>query len=131
MRDFRRALKGGTVLVFDGGMGSLLQRRGLQAGQSPEEFGMARPDVVASIHAEYARSGAHVVTTNTFGATRYKLPQNFDVFEVNETMTRAARQAVGDQVFVAGSVGPTGKMIKPLGEISFRGLVDVFKEQIR
>lgn len=75
MRDFRRALKGGTVLVFDGGMGSLLQRRGLQAGQSPEEFGMANPDVVASIHAEYARSGANVVTTNTFGATRYKLPR--------------------------------------------------------
>jgi 5-methyltetrahydrofolate--homocysteine methyltransferase len=54
-----------------------------------------------------------------------------DVFEVNETMTRAARQAVGDHVFVAGSVGPTGKMIHPLGDISFRGLVDVFKEQIR
>lgn len=131
MRDFRRALGSGSVLVFDGGMGSLLQRRGLQAGQSPEEFGMARPDVVASIHAEYARSGAHVVTTNTFGATRYKLPQGLDVFAVNETMARAARQAVADHVFVAGSVGPTGKMARPLGDISFRGLVDVFKEQIR
>ncbi len=131
MRDFRQALKGGNVLIFDGGMGSLLQQRGLQAGQSPEEFGMTRPDVVASIHAEYAKSGARVVTTNTFGATRYKLPRGLDVFQVNETMTRAARQAVGDQVFVAGSVGPTGKMIKPLGEISFRGLVDVYKEQIR
>ena len=131
MRDFRQALKGGNVLIFDGGMGSLLQRRGLKAGQSPEEFGMARPDVVAAIHAEYARSGAHVVTTNTFGATRFKLPHGMDVFEVNESMTRAARQAVGEAVFVAGSVGPTGKMIEPLGDISFRGLVDVFKEQIR
>ena len=131
MRDFRRALKGGNVLIFDGAMGSLLQRRGLQAGQSPEEFGMLQPEVVAAIHAEYARSGADVVTTNTFGATRYKLPRGLDVFSVNEALTRAARQAVGDQVFVAGSIGPTGKMIEPLGDISFRGLVDVFKEQIR
>jgi 5-methyltetrahydrofolate--homocysteine methyltransferase len=131
MRDFRRFLQDGNVVVFDGGMGSLLQRRGLRPGQSPEEFGMARPDVVAAIHAEYAQAGALVVTTNTFGATRHKLPGGLDVFAVNETMARAARQAVGDGVFVAGSVGPTGKMVEPLGDISFRGLVEIFKEQIR
>jgi 5-methyltetrahydrofolate--homocysteine methyltransferase len=131
MRDFRRALKGGSVLIFDGGMGSLLQRRGLQAGQSPEEFGMRRPEVVADIHAEYARAGALVVTTNTFGATRYKLPGSLDVAEVNETMARTARQAAGEGVFVAGSVGPTGKMVAPLGDTTFRELVEVFKEQIR
>lgn len=131
MRDFRRSLKDGNILIFDGGMGSLLQRRGLRPGQSPEEFGMARPDVVSAIHAEYARAVARVVTTNTFGATRHKLPAGLDVFEVNETMARAARQAVGEGVFVAGSVGPTGKMVEPLGDITFRGLVEIFKEQIR
>ncbi len=131
MRDFRRSLRDGNVVVFDGAMGSLLQRRGLQPGQSPEEFGVQRPDVVVDIHAEYARAGARVVTTNTFGATRHKLPAGLDVFSVNETMARAARQAVGDNVFVAGSVGPTGKMVEPLGDISFRGLVELFKEQIR
>ena len=73
MRDFRRSLKDGNVLIFDGGMGSLLQRRGLKPGQSPEEFGMARPEVVSAIHGEYARAGARVVTTNTFGATSIKL----------------------------------------------------------
>jgi 5-methyltetrahydrofolate--homocysteine methyltransferase len=131
MPDFRRALGDNSVLIFDGAMGSLLQRRGLRAGQSPEEFGMACPSVVADIHGEYVRAGARVVTTNTFGATRYKLPHGLDVFAVNETMTRTARQAVGDGVFVAGSVGPTGKMMAPLGDLSFRDLVDVFKEQIR
>jgi 5-methyltetrahydrofolate--homocysteine methyltransferase len=131
MRDFRRSLRDGNVVVFDGAMGSLLQRRGLQPGQSPEEFGMQRPEVVADIHAEYARAGARVVTTNTFGATRHKLPAGLDVFDVNETMARAARQAVGENVYVAGSVGPTGKMVEPLGDISFRGLVELFKEQIR
>lgn len=131
MRDFRRALTGGGVLVFDGAMGSLLQRRGLQPGQSPEEFGMSRRQVVSDIHAGYARAGARVVTTNTFGATRPKLPRGLDVVGINETMTRAARQAVGDDVFVAGSVGPTGVMVAPLGQASFRDLVGIFKEQIR
>lgn len=131
MRDFRRRLKERNVLIFDGGMGSLLQLRGLRPGESPEEFGMLNPQVVSDIHAEYARAGAEVVTTNTFGATRYKLPASLSVEAVNEAMAKAARTAVGDNVFVAGSVGPTGKMVEPLGEVSFRQLVDVFKEQIR
>lgn len=131
MDDFRSALAADDILIFDGGMGSLLQRRGLAPGQSPEEFGMAHPEIIADVHAEYARSGARVVTTNTFGATRYKLPANLDVFAVNELMARTARRAVGNGVFVAGSVGPTGKMVHPLGDISFRGLVEVFREQIR
>ena len=64
-----------------------------------------------------------MVTTNTFGATRYKLPAGLDVFAVNELMARTAHRAVGGGVFVAGSVGPTGKMVHPLGDISFRSLV--------
>lgn len=131
MRDFRNRLTGGSVLVFDGGMGSLLQRRGLAPGESPEAFGMQHPEVVAGIHAEYAAAGAEVVTTNTFGATRPKLPAGLDVFTVNETLTRAARKAVGENVFVAGSVGPTGKMIRPLGDLSFGDMVEIYKEQIR
>jgi 5-methyltetrahydrofolate--homocysteine methyltransferase len=131
MGDFCRLPAQGRAVIFDGAMGSLLQRRGLAPGQSPEEFGLTRPEVVAEIHAEYARAGAQVVTTNTFGATRYKLPAGIDVFTVNECMARTARRAVGDGVLVAGSVGPTGKMVHPLGDVGFRELVDVFKEQIR
>lgn len=131
MRDFRARLKDRSVVVFDGGMGSLLQRRGLAPGESPEGFGMNRPEVVAGIHAEYAAAGAHVVTTNTFGATRPKLPPGLDVVAVNEAMARAARSAVGERVFVAGSVGPTGKMVRPLGDVSFGDMVTMFREQIR
>lgn len=131
MRDFRRTLKGGSVLIFDGGMGSLLQRRGLRPGQSPEQFGMAHPEIIAAIHAEYTTAGAQVVTTNTFGATRHKLPRGLDVFEVNDAMARAARASVPEGVFVAGSVGPTGKMVQPLGDLTFREMVDIFVEQIR
>lgn len=131
MRNFRRRLAAGDVLIFDGGMGSLLQRRGLAPGESPEQFGMRHPEVVAAIHAEYAQAGAEVVTTNTFGATRFKLPGGLGVEAVNEAMAKAARGAVGERVFVAGSVGPTGKMVEPLGDISFAELVDIFREQIR
>lgn len=131
MRDFRRRLASGGALIFDGGMGSMLQRRGLGAGESPEEFGLRHSDVIAAVHAEYVAAGAAVVTTNTFGATRFKLPRGLDVEDVNRVMARTARSAVGDGVFVAGSVGPTGKMIEPLGDVSFRELVEVFKEQIR
>ena len=80
MNGFRAALAADGILIFDGGMGSLLQRRGLAPGQSPEEFGMAHPEIIADIHAGYACSGSRVVTTNTFGATRYKLPAGLDVF---------------------------------------------------
>ncbi|NLW81653.1 MAG: dihydropteroate synthase [Desulfovibrionales bacterium] len=131
MRDFRRTLRDATILIFDGGMGSLLQRRGLKPGQSPEQFGMTHPEVVATIHKEYIQAGARVITTNTFGATSYKLPRDLGVFETNETMARIARQAAGGNALVAGSVGPTGRMVAPLGDVSFRELVDVFKEQIK
>ena len=73
MNGFRAALAADGILIFDGGMGSLLQRRGLAPGQSPEEFGMAHPEIIADIHAGYACSGSRVVTTNTFEATRYKV----------------------------------------------------------
>lgn len=94
-------------------MGSLLQRRGLKPGQSPEQFGMTHPEVVATIHKEYIQAGARVITTNTFGATSYKLPRDLGVFETNETMARIARQAAGGNALVAGSVGPTGRMVAP------------------
>lgn len=111
-------------------MGTLLQARGMRAGESPEGFGMANPGVVAEVHAEYFRAGADVLTTNTFGGTAYKLFA-VDVFEVNKVMAQAARKAAGDQGFVAGSVGPTGKFMRPLGDVSFRELVEAFKAQIR
>lgn len=131
MRDFRRQLAKRSTLIFDGAMGSMLQARGLGPGQSPEEFGLSQPQVVAAVHQAYATAGAQVVTTNTFGATRFKLPPGFCVTDANRTLAQTARQAVPETVFVAGSVGPTGKMIKPLGDISFRELVDVFKEQVK
>lgn len=130
MPDFRRFLKENRMFAFDGGMGTLLQARGLQPGQSPESFGIANPEVVIGIHRDYIQAGAKVVTTNTFGGTAFKLDPSLDPVHFNREMAAAARKAAGDHAFVAGDVGPTGKFCKPLGEYDFRELVQAFKQQI-
>jgi len=132
--DFRRALSDDTLLFFDGAMGTMLQGRGLPAGMSPEVFCLSNPAVLQGVHLDYARAGADVLTTNTFGGTRLKLPEGMNVVEFNREMARAAKAAAGQAgrtVFVAGSVGPTGHFVKPLGDLEFPELVDIFREQIR
>ena len=137
MPDFRQALRSGRRLVFDGGMGTMLQSRGLPPGVSPELFCLARPDVLVGIHADYLRAGADVLTTNTFGGCIYKLgtgPGAPDVVEFNRAMARAAREAVaasGREAFVAGSVGPSGHFMRPLGDLDPAELVAAFRAQIR
>jgi 5-methyltetrahydrofolate--homocysteine methyltransferase len=124
-------------LVFDGGMGTMLQSRGLPPGVSPELFCLAWPDVLVGIHADYLRAGADVLTTNTFGGCVYKLgtgPGAPDVVEFNRAMARAAREAVassGREAFVAGSVGPSGHFMRPLGDLDPAELVAAFRAQIR
>lgn len=126
-------LKSKNILFFDGGIGTMLQKRGLPAGVSPELFCIENPEVLAGIHADYAAAGADILTTNTFGGNALKLPKGLDVCEFNAKMAALAKNAAknaGRPVFVAGSVGPTGKFLKPLGELDFNHLIDVFTEQI-
>ncbi|MBI4806632.1 MAG: homocysteine S-methyltransferase family protein [Desulfovibrio sp.] len=130
MADFRKALSDNSIIVFDGAMGTLLQARGLPPGASPELWGLEHPDVVRSVHEDYLRAGARVVTTNTFGGTRFKLPSGTDIRRVNAEIAKVARQAAGENCFVAGSVGPTGHFVEPLGTLSMRELVDAFARQI-
>jgi 5-methyltetrahydrofolate--homocysteine methyltransferase len=132
--DFRKALQEGRFVFFDGGMGTMLQARGLTAGVSPEVWCLSNPDVLKGIHLDYARAGANVLTTNTFGGTRFKMPADIDIADFNRAMANAARRAAdeaGGNVFVAGSVGPTGHFLKPLGDLSFEELVEAYKEQMR
>lgn len=130
MQRFRDALNSDEILVFDGAMGTLLQARGLPPGQTPEAFGAERPEILEDFTRQYLAAGARVVTTNTFGASRYKLAPGLPVREFNRNMARISRQAVGDAAFVAGSVGPTGHFAAPLGEVSLKELTDAFREQI-
>jgi 5-methyltetrahydrofolate--homocysteine methyltransferase len=128
--DFRHALLEPRILVFDGGYGTLLQSRGLPPGVSPELFGLERPDVIRQAHEDYLNAGAALLTTNTFGGSRFKLESQADPVDLNRRMAALAREAAGDKAFVAGSVGPAGHFVKPLGPLDMADLVDAFKEQI-
>jgi 5-methyltetrahydrofolate--homocysteine methyltransferase len=127
---FREALQSDEILVFDGAMGTLLQAAGLPPGQTPEAYGAGHPEVLEDFTRQYLAAGARVVTTNTFGASRYKLEAGASVRGFNRDMARLARTAVGEAAFVAGSVGPTGRFAAPLGDLSLRELADAFREQI-
>ncbi|MDR2076132.1 MAG: homocysteine S-methyltransferase family protein, partial [Desulfovibrio sp.] len=138
MSSFSSFLASGRRILFDGAMGTMLQMRGLAPGESPEAFSLAHPSVLEGIHAEYAEAGADVLTTNTFGGTRYKLPAGIAVFDFNRRMAASARKvaekagrSAGRPFFVAGSVGPTGLFLRPLGDIAFEEMVQAYAEQIR
>ncbi|GAB7080305.1 homocysteine S-methyltransferase family protein [Megalodesulfovibrio paquesii] len=121
------------VLCFDGATGTMLQEAGLPPGMSPELFGLNRPDAMRAVHDAYIAAGADVITTNTFGGTGHKLGLGVNVVEVNRELARCGRQAAdatGGRVKVAGSVGPTGQFLKPMGTLTPADMRQAFHEQI-
>lgn len=129
--DFLTLLKENEFILFDGGLGTLLQTKGLPAGEMPEIFALKEEDTLLNCHRAYVQAGARVITTNTFGANRFKLPAGISAYEVNKKMALVAKRAAENKALVAGSVGPSGKMVRPLGDIDFLDLVDSFSEQIQ
>lgn len=120
------------VLVLDGAMGTMLQERGLKAGQSPEEMNLTMPDVVAGVHRAYLEAGADIVVTNTFGGSRPKLAHyglEGRLAEINAAGVAIARAVAGDRAYVAASIGPTGRFVEPVGDLTFDEMAAVFREQ--
>jgi len=133
MNRFMRALRE-HVLILDGAMGTMLQARGLKAGDCPEQMILDAPEVVEGVHREFAEAGAQVIVTNTFGGNRTKLGHYGLEDKVHQINTRAielARSGGGDEVFVLGSIGPTGRFLEPVGDAGFDEMVEVFSEQVR
>jgi len=127
-----RELIGTRRLFFDGAMGTMLQAAGMPEGVVPEQFGVDRPDVVRAIHAAYLAAGCNILKTNTFGANRLKLaPVGLSVKETVEAAVSCARSAGRGDFFVALDIGPTGKLLEPLGDLSFDDAYDLFAEQIK
>lgn len=120
------------VLVFDGAMGRELQKKGLPDDVPPELWNADRPEIIEGLHQAYAEAGAGCVTTNTFGGSSIKLAHyglEERTTELNRKGVALAKKAVGDSAYVAGSMGPTGVFVEPLGELSFDAAYAVFFEQ--
>jgi len=120
-------------LFFDGAMGTMLQQRGLKAGNLPELMNLHSPDVIFDIHRQYVVAGAQILTSNTFGAHRLKLKDSgYGVEEVVGAGVRLAREAVSGEKgrYVALGLGPIGTLLSPLGTLPFEEAIDIFKEQI-
>ncbi|MCR2033862.1 homocysteine S-methyltransferase family protein [Anaerofustis stercorihominis] len=122
-------------VFFDGGMGSLLQEKGLKAGELPEIWNVDKSDTVKSIHKEYLLSGADIITTNTFGCNSLKFNKegSYSVENIIRSGVRNAKEAIkesGKDAYVALDIGPTGKLLKPLGDLDFSDAYEIYKEII-
>ncbi|MBI5344344.1 MAG: homocysteine S-methyltransferase family protein [Deltaproteobacteria bacterium] len=109
-------------LVFDGATGTMLQRLVLKPGGCPDELNLTNPELVKKVHAAYKDAGSDIVTTNTFGANRIKLKEyNLEgkLRAINLAAARNVRAAMGKNGFVAGGLGPTGRFVEPVGDMTF------------
>jgi len=123
-----------TVLLFDGAIGTMVYSRGVFINRCYDELNLSRPDLVKEIHSVYVEAGADCIETNTFGANRVKLtPFGYreKLHAINYEGARLARETAGENVLVAGSIGPLGIKIEPWGPMPKTGAKDAFKEQAR
>ncbi|MCA0279263.1 MAG: betaine--homocysteine S-methyltransferase [Proteobacteria bacterium] len=124
------------VLLADGATGTNLFGMGLEAGEAPELWNESAPEKIETLHQKFVDAGADIILTNSFGGTRHRLKLHHAqdrVFELNKRAAEIARSVAdkaGRKVIVAGSVGPTGELLVPLGALTYDQVVDAFAEQI-
>jgi 5-methyltetrahydrofolate--homocysteine methyltransferase len=129
--NFKEFMKNNLVL-FDGAMGTQLQKKGLRLGEVPEVLNIEQRDMIVEIHREYIQAGSNVVTTNTFGANEKKLgATNYSVEEIIDAAVKAAKEAIGNKdVFAALDIGPIGELVEPMGKLTFDEAYEIFKRQV-
>lgn len=122
---------GKRMLFFDGGMGSLLQEKGLKQGELPETWNLKKPEELIRIHREYLEAGADIVLANTFGANRFKYDNLDEIIAAGIANAKTAVRESGKKAYVALDMGPTGKLLKPMGTLDFEEAVSVYAEVVR
>jgi len=133
MRDFMKDIEN-RILVYDGSKGYMLQKLGLKGGECGDLWNITKPEMVKEIYRLYLEAGADVIQTNTFTANRIQLNKFFlgeKTYEINYNSVKLAREAAGEDKYVAASIGPTGLLFKPSGELSFNEAYEVFREQVK
>lgn len=123
------------ILIFDGGMGSLLQDAGLKPGELPETWNIRHPEILVKIHEDYLNAGADIILSNTFGANRLKYNETseFGLEEIVSSAMKNARTAVNNchHGYVALDLGPTGRLLKPMGDLEFEDAVSIYAEVVK
>ena len=130
--DLRTYLKD-NLIFLDGGMGTLLQQKGLPMGELPERWNVTKPDVIKEIHKSYLQSGSNIICANTFGANLLKFEIN-KLKEIIFSAIKNAKDAISEcdnkeNKWVALDVGPLGKMLKPYGDLDFLNAVEIINSK--
>lgn len=121
-----------NIVIFDGAMGTQLQKKGLKLGEVPEAINITNRDKIVEIHSEYIEAGAKVITTNTFGANELKLERtNYSVEEIIDAAVKSAKKAIDSKdVYAALDIGPIGELLEPMGKLTFDRAYEIFKRQV-
>ena len=132
--NFREFLKE-NIVCLDGGMGTILQKKGLSAGELPERWNITHPEVITEIHTDYFNAGSNVVTTNTFGANSLKFNDE-ELEDIIKAAVANAKTAMKNSLskmekFIALDIGPCGKLLKPLGDLDFEDAVNIFSKTVK
>ncbi len=132
MPDLRQKLAEPGIIIMDGATGTQLQKMGLPPGKAPELWNLENPEAVKKHYRAYIEAGSEAILTNTFGGTRPRLDMegNGDLtHDINLAAARLAREVAGPDKLVLGSIGPTGMLMEPMGELTYDKAVEYFAEQ--
>ncbi len=131
-KELSERLSAGEILIADGATGTTLMAAGLLPGTAPELWNVEQPEQILQLHRSYLDAGSQIILTNTFGGSRIKLERaglGNRAFELNRAGAALARQAAGEHAYVAGDIGPTGKIMAPLGKLTYQEAVEAFARQ--
>ncbi len=123
-----------NIVIFDGAMGTELQKKGLKLGEVPETLNILERNNIIEIHKEYIQSGAKVITSNTFGANELKLKStSYSVEEIIDaaiSLAKEAKKDINEEIYIALDIGPIGELVEPMGKLTFDEAYEIFKRQV-